>query len=219
MAVPDLNPSAGAEKASNSQQQPAHPITAQQHTPIPTEHQPSPALPYPTFCQNLGDVDDPSMYLGGDEEERALFDQCGQPTISVAVSENNNLSLPPLRPRHDAAPSSPNDTEEVVLYDTALLLQQQQQITDGDDDMAVSLPRHGWLSRIDASIPTGPPLDALLIPYYYHILSRLPVDSIPPNRPSTNPMKLRWGRSPLSVVTSPEELSLVNFDDSGTGGE
>lgn len=230
----DLYFSEGTEKVPPSQEQ-MPPLVADHHHHqqqrdnlhhIRSQSLPAFPLSQMTTSANCQDIDlgddDTSMYLGGDEEERALFEGCTEPTVSVAIPKDSHVVLPPLRPSAFTAGSE----EEAVAQDMTFPTQQQQhqQITYGNDAGSVASPRlHDWLDQNadPASIPMAPPshhYPAFFSPYYYnHVLDRLPVDSIPPNRPKTDPRKLIWGRSPLARVTLPEELVLTNLDGFGTG--
>lgn len=203
-ATMSLNPSEGTEEALLPQEQ-------QPQSLPPLRSQPLPELPLShmaTTAANGQDFDDDGeddsyMHLGGDEEEKALFEECTGPTVIVAMPEaSRHMALPPLRPSPSTTAGS---TEEAVA----------EQVTFGNDGSTTLSPRlHGWLDQTaDASVPISPPPTYCPVFFspaycgYNHVLSRLPADSIPMNMPHTDPKKLRWGPSPLARLALSEELA------------
>ncbi|KAK8089373.1 hypothetical protein PG997_004334 [Apiospora hydei] len=63
------------------------------------EYRQLPATPHPTSCQDFGDIEGTFMHPGGDEEEKGLFEDGSQSTITVALPGSNKTSLPLSRPR------------------------------------------------------------------------------------------------------------------------
>ncbi|KAK7965065.1 hypothetical protein PG988_010069 [Apiospora saccharicola] len=184
----DLDPSEGTETAPHSQ-------APQMATPA-------------TNDQDLDDdEDDTSMYLGGDEEERALFDEGIEPTVNVAIpNAGSHVVLPPLRPS-----PGPAAGPVAVQYPQQQTQTQPPQITYFNSGSTASASRRvdDWLDENgeDASTaamypppiyPTYPAFFRPVVDHDYHISKRVPKPYIPMDRPKTDSRRLVWGRSPLA---------------------
>ncbi|KAK7908326.1 hypothetical protein PG985_015629 [Apiospora marii] len=214
----DLDPSgATTERASYPQEQ-------QQQSLPPVRYQP---LPAPPFANDQGSDDggddDLPMYIGGDEEEKALFEESVEPIANVSMPKaSSHVALPPLRPSSGTA----GLTQAVAEKDPTLhnaQQQQEQQIMWGNDG-SPSPQMYDWVDQgaDAASIPSSPPptyspLYFSPVYYYNHVLARLPDDSIPQTRRHTDPKRLLWGRSPLAQVTLSEDLAVTDWDGFETG--
>ncbi|KAK7951736.1 uncharacterized protein PG986_007464 [Apiospora aurea] len=154
------------------------------------EYRRLPATPHPMSCQGFGDVEGTFMHPGGDEEEKALFKDGSQSTIIVAFPYSNKTPLPLSRPRLDGVAAYPRGTTEEGVMPSITRVN-------------LEYVRMEQMMMLSMGHTPPPPVPSLR---YNHVLGRLPVDSIPMNRPNSNPTRLIWGNSPLWMVTSLEDL-------------
>ncbi|KAK8081794.1 hypothetical protein PG996_000575 [Apiospora saccharicola] len=189
----DLDPSEGTETAPHSQAPQSVHLGAdhrqqQRQTLPPLRAQPAPQFPLSRMAtpatndQDLDDdEDDTSMYLGGDEEERALFDEGIEPTVNVAIpNAGSHVVLPPLRPS-----PGPAAGPVAVQYPQQQTQTQPPQITYFNSGSTASASRRvdDWLDENgeDASTaamypppiyPTYPAFFRPVVDHDYHISKR-----------------------------------------------